>query len=64
MLTFIAQEDLRRAVMVMDIALQRGCPYQKALSYAVESLDGPADLATALASRMVEKHWQKQMMQG
>lgn len=58
LLHFIAEDELQRAVMVLDIALARGCHYQRALGYAVESLDQPASMSTLLFERMIEKRWQ------
>lgn len=55
MLTFIAEHELQRAVIVLDIALARGCQYGRALAYAVESLD-QADCGFN-AGKIIERRW-------
>ena len=57
LLPFIAEDELQRAVLVLDIALARGCGYLRALDFAVESLSGRSCDGDMIALRMIEKRW-------
>lgn len=61
LLPFIAEEELQRAVIVLDIALARGCRYKSALGYAVESIEAHGAEHQGLAKRLIEKRWRQQV---
>lgn len=62
LLPFIAEDELQCAVMVLDIALARGCRYQRALDFAVESLGQRSRDVDVIAERMIEKRWQSRAL--
>jgi hypothetical protein len=56
---FVPHDRIERAVTVLDIGLGRGLPYDRALTYAVESLDRPDVAGIAQVSRLVETSWKR-----
>jgi hypothetical protein len=56
---FVPHDRIERAVTVLDIGLGRGLPYDRALIYAVESLDRPDVVGAAHVQRLVESSWRK-----
>ncbi len=62
LLPFIAEDELQCAVLVLDIALARGCGYQRALDFAVESLGWRSCDVEMIAGRMIEKRWQSRSL--
>jgi hypothetical protein len=56
---FVPSDRIERAVTVLDIGLGRGLPYDRALAYAVESLDRPDVVAAAQVHRLVETSWRR-----
>lgn len=62
LLPFIAEDELQCAVLVLDIALARGCGYRRALDFAVESLGWRSCDGDVIAGRLIEKRWQSRSL--
>lgn len=56
---FIARDRIERAVTVLDIAVGRGLPVERAIHYALESLGLNPTEAPVHARRLLESAWKR-----
>jgi hypothetical protein len=59
LIPFVPSDRIERAVTVLDIGLGRGLPYERALTYAIESIDRPDVTGVAQVARLVEMSWRR-----